>query len=248
MPKCNIARPRQPRRSWRMSATCIRRQAAVGADRLAESAVVAQAPRRIGCARRLNARAARALKQPMSALAFTIENHKIARAAASARHAELKCPTHRYRLSRAAPSRATASPCWSPAGGAKFGASAAAGRSRKVIDKAAKVSRFTGKPLATLDVIGAVGFVLRPDPRRRSSASRRRSTSRAGWKLGGTIQGQIRKSAEGRPSISTRPASRSAERKRPTSRSASCCAPTASTSTGPRRTTPTTARSRPRSR
>ena len=82
------------------------------------------------------------------------------------------------------------------AAGAKFGGSAEQADPAKVIEKAVKVSTFTGKPLATIDVLAPsasafdrIVVIGVGEPAAVNTQS--------WWKLGGTIQGQARKSAQG---------------------------------------------------
>ena len=183
-------------------------------------------------------------EKPKPALAFAIENHKIARAAASAHSSGVEMPNIDISFTRSAkPGDGLA--VLLAAAGAKFGASAEQadpGKSDRKGGEGFEIHR------------QAAGHARRAGARRlrRSTAlssigvGEPSAVNAQSWlKLGGTIQGLRQEIGEGDGlSRCARLRDRRPAR-RPTSRSASCCAPTASTNTGPRRTTPTTARSRP---
>jgi leucyl aminopeptidase len=80
------------------------------------------------------------------------------------------------------------------AGGAKFGDSAAEVDPGKVVEKAARVAGFTGKALATLDVLAPGGSAY--DRILAVGVGEPSTVNPQSWlKLGGAIQGQVRKSA-----------------------------------------------------
>ena len=77
------------------------------------------------------------------------------------------------------------------AAGAKFGAAAEQADPANVIEKAVKVSKFTGKPLATLDVLAPAGSAF--DRIVGVGVGEPSAVNAQNWlKLGGTIQGLAR--------------------------------------------------------
>jgi leucyl aminopeptidase len=81
------------------------------------------------------------------------------------------------------------------AGGAKFAGAAAAADPAKVLEKAARVAGFSGKALATLDVLAPSGSPF--DRILAVGVGEPSAVNAQSWlKLGGTIQGQVRKSSK----------------------------------------------------
>ena len=125
------------------------------------------------------------------ALAFAGENNKIARAFA-APGVEM---TSKVEISFARSPRSKGGlAVLLAAGGAKFAAAAEEADPAKVVEKATRVAAFSGKPLATLDVLAPGGSPF--DRILAVGVGEPSGVNAQSWlKLGGAIQGQVKKSS-----------------------------------------------------